>query len=579
MPPLAPPHSCTRSVAAAGKAGALILALAFALSGCRSGLFSEKNYLTRPISEEELRQIDSIDLTQQSRSKPETVDEAGARIITEVVAPATAPATIELTIEEVRAAALANNLDLKVEVLNPQIAQTTVDAEEAKFDSTFVASARRSVTDSPAVLGTESSQSTFDSYNLGVEIPLRTGGTATIDLPLSRQETNNPFALLNPAFTSDLQFSISQPLLRNAGVNVNTHSIRVAEYEKTIVDAQTKLEAIRILADAERAYWTLYAARRELQVRQEQYELAVRQLERAKRRVQAGDAAQIEVTRSESGVADTLQGIIIAAGAIQRQQRNLKRIMQRDDLPLNGPTEIVIATDPAPVSYDLDGDALAEFAVANRMEMLEEELRIAIAASTIDFTRNQKLPLVTLDYTYRINGLGSSFGRSFDQIPPHSFEDWSLGLSAQMPIGNDFAKAQYHGAVLQRLQRLATRAQREAAIRQEVYDALDFLREDWQRILAARQATILATRTFEAEQRQFDVGLRTSTDVLDAATNLADAQSQEVFALTDYQISQIDIAFATGTLLGRGRVRLDEESDTFVEEPPEGDAGESAAGP
>ena len=45
-----------------------------------------------------------------------------------------------------------------------------------------------------------------------------------------------------------------------------------------------------------------------------------------------------------------------------------------------------------------------------------------------------------------------------------------------------------------------------------------------------------------------------STDVLDAATKLADSQSAEIRALTDHQISQVDLAFATGTLLGADKV-------------------------
>jgi outer membrane protein TolC len=123
-----------------------------------------------------------------------------------------------------------------------------------------------------------------------------------------------------------------------------------------------------------------------------------------------------------------------------------------------------------------------------------------------------------------------------------------------VPIGNEAARSRVHRAILTRLQRLATREQRRLAILQEVYDALDRMDQDWQRILAARQAAILAGRTYEGEQRQFDVGLRTSTDVLDAAARLADAQSQEVRALADYQIAQVDLAFATGTLLGHDRV-------------------------
>ena len=127
-------------------------------------------------------------------------------------------------------------------------------------------------------------------------------------------------------------------------------------------------------------------------------------------------------------------------------------------------------------------------------------------------------------------------------------------------------ESRVHRAILQRLQRLATKDLRAQAIEQEVFEAIDQLEQDWQRILAARQSTILARRTYEAEQRQFEVGVRTSTDVLDAAANLADAQTREILALTDYEISQVDIAFATGTLLGHDNVHweaVDVDEDTY----------------
>jgi len=542
------PHSFFRSRPIVACVSALVLA------GCDSP-FKQKDYLLRPVTREELRDIESRDLIEQSQSPPKSVEDATRDVLTSVVSPTTAPASLDLTLADVRAAALQHNLDLRVEVISPEISAADVDAEEAKFESTFFAAARRVNTDAPTAVETEGSRSTFDSYEAGIDIPLRTGGSARVSFPLTETETNNAFSTLNPAFTSDLRFSISQPLLRNAGVNVNTHSIRVARYQDIITNARTKLEAIRILANADKAYWALYAARRELEVRQKQYELAVTQLDSAKRRVDAGDVAPIEVTRAESGVAASLENIIIAQTAIRRRQRDLKRIMNRDDLPMSGPTDIMIATEPTPVGLDLNGEALAQYAVANRMEMLELELQLAIDASTVDFQRNARLPLVTLDYSYTINGLGGSYRDSLNQMSDKDYEDWSVGLNAEIPIGNEAAKALFRQAVLIRLQRLATKDQRAAAIRQEVFDALDQLEQNWQRILAARYEALLAGRTYDAEVRQFNVGERTSTDVLDAATRLADAQSREVIALAEYEISQVDIAFATGTLLGKERVR------------------------
>jgi outer membrane protein TolC len=44
------------------------------------------------------------------------------------------------------------------------------------------------------------------------------------------------------------------------------------------------------------------------------------------------------------------------------------------------------------------------------------------------------------------------------------------------------------------------------------------------------------------------------TEVLETLTRLGDAQLREVRAVTDYQISLIDLAFATGTLLGHSHI-------------------------
>jgi len=123
-----------------------------------------------------------------------------------------------------------------------------------------------------------------------------------------------------------------------------------------------------------------------------------------------------------------------------------------------------------------------------------------------------------------------------------------------VPIGNQAAESRLRRALLSRTQRLASRDQEAAQVRQEVLVAVDQLETNWQRILAARERVISAARVVDAEIRQFNQGLRTSTDVLDAQTRLADARLSEITAITEYQIAQVDIAFATGTVLGASHV-------------------------
>lgn len=537
------------------------LAIAAFAGGCQFVPFVplEDDYARR-VSESRLRQIDQAGLERFRKAQAAaTVPAADPTKASEQQADAARSrfaglAKVDLSLEQCRADALINNLDLQVALIDPTIAAETVSQEEAKFNSAFTLQAGYQSLDEPTASTLVSAEAKNLQVTPGVRIPTRTGGTVTVDLPFTRNENNNQFSTLNPSYTSDLEFSISQPLLRGAGRRTSTAALRIAGYDQQAAASRTKLEVIRQLAAVDRSYWRLYQAKRELEVRQQQYELAVEQLGRAQRRNNAGAVAEIEVIRAQAGVSDSLQAIITSQNNVLLQQRELKRIVNQPGLEVDTASMIDPTTQPDPVEFEFDSQTLLAEALHNRMELLELELQLASDAVRIGLARNGTLPLFSLDYTYRINGLGDSFEDTFHNLKRNRFEDWTVGLSAEIPLDNEEAESRVRSAILTRLQRLASRASRELSIRQEVLNAVDTLTADWQRILAARQSVILNTRALQAEQRQFDVGSSTSTDVLDAAARLADAQSTEVAALTDYQIAQVDLAFATGTLLGASKV-------------------------
>jgi len=518
----------------------------FLLVGCEQMPAGEKYYEVK-IPPEKLRDIETLELAK--------VEESDRPDVNDVKAP---PDELELTLEQCRALAMENNLDLKVQLISPAIAAERMGEEEAKFEAAFFSNINYSKIDSPAVSFLDNitgSQRDYASTDLGVQVPLRTGGTVTFNLADRRTKTNAEQTYFNPYYGSGLSASISQPLLRNAGNRINTYALRIAEYERQITDARTKLEVIRVIAALDRVYWRLYAARKELDVRKKQYELAERLLGQARRFVESGERAQIEITRAEAGVAQQLEAIIIAENSLRDRERGLKRILNKTGLEMQTPTVLITATGPDPIRYELHKQRLVTAAVENRMEMLELELQIAEDISTIDYARNQTLPLVTLDYTYNISGLGETRSDSFDLLSDKRFEDHRFGLQLLVPLGNEVAKSRLRQAFYQRRQRLATRKNRSALIEIEVLNAVDQLEANWQRILASRQNAILSGRLFEAEKRQFELGLRTSTDVLDAQTSFADAQRAEILALAEYQIALVDLGYATGTLLGAAKVQ------------------------
>lgn len=520
-----------------------------ALSGCGTPTIEDDPKIRALTAQ--LNKVETIRLEERSSSEPVSVEKATTELTERIAEPNELAPTIELTIEEVRAAALANNLDLKVELIDPAIAKQNLDAERAKFESVFFGSTGYRRTEAPD----EASVSRSSSHEIGVELPLHTGGAVTASVPFSTSDSSD--AGFDGVSEAAVSVSFIQSLLRDAGTRINTHSIRIAGYDKHIVDARTKLAAISILANADVAYWYLYAARRELDVRREQYKLAQNQLEHARGLVESGSAAKIEIVLAEAGLAGRLEDVINAETRVLERERDLKRIMNREAMPLNSIVRIVTATEPKPLGLDLDDEAMVKAALSNRMEMAQLEFRLAIDEINVELARNRRLPRVTFDYTYRTSAQSESVGRTFERIADSSFDDHSVGLSATIPLGNEAAEARFRRARLGRLQSQFGLERRELLIRQEVYEAVNELRQNWRRILAAEQGVAAARRDYEVQQSQFQLGKRNSTDVLFSATRLGDAQLRRVGAFTEYEIAQVRLARATGTLLGYGQIQLE----------------------
>lgn len=529
-----------------------LLAFTLAAGGCMTNPFGADPLDMHTVaSPERLRSISSLVLQQapkpdDTQTTAETLEESRARFKD--------IERVDLTLDHARVSALTNNLGLSATLVSPTIAAERVSEEEGRFEAVFTLGASLNDSDNATASTLSSSQSNTRSITPGVTVPLRTGGSLSITLPVSRFENDNSFSTLNPSYSSDLNFSLSHNLLRGAGRRAATHSIRLAEYDRQISESQSKLEVIRTLADVDRAYWRLYASVRALEVVEQQHAVAVAQLERAVRREKAGSGTQVDIVRAQSGVADRVEQIIRAQNDVQLGERALKVLLNLPGLDADSQTHFELTSPPDPVEYAFDGATLSQAAIENRMELLEIELQLARDAASIAFAENQKLPLVAMQYTYRINGLGNDLDNSVDTLTRNHFESWSIGLNAEIPLGNEQRSASLAQSILSRLQRLATRDAREQSITREVYDAMDQLSSTWNRILAAREAVLLSARVLEAEQRQFDVGRSTTTDVLDADANLADARLTEIRAIVEYQIAQIDLAVATGTLLGQSKV-------------------------
>ncbi len=110
---------------------------AILLSGC-THIREKKDYYTYTAPPEKLREIETLELKETKEEEILKFDPDEKE-----------SAELAVSLEECRALTLENNLDLKVELINPAIAAERVSQEEAQFEATFSANMIYSKTNSP----------------------------------------------------------------------------------------------------------------------------------------------------------------------------------------------------------------------------------------------------------------------------------------------------------------------------------------------------------------------------------------------------------------------------------------------
>lgn len=154
---------------------------------------------------------------------------------------------LHLSIEEAIAIALERNLDLLVSRNSYQDSVFGVQDARGFFDLQLTAGVSASDDESPTVSELEGADVLAQEgrqWSLGLAQPTPIGGEASLDWVNSRLETNDEFAIINPAFQSGLTLGYTQPLLEGFGRTVARNEILVAQQNREIGRGQFEAQVI-----------------------------------------------------------------------------------------------------------------------------------------------------------------------------------------------------------------------------------------------------------------------------------------------------------------------------------------------
>src|SRR6185295_12563015 len=199
--------------------------------------------------------------------------------------------TISLADAAIRA--LQHNLDISISRQTKASRLADIIVEQSRFDPTLSVNGQFNRSVSPLnrpVFGfsrpTLNEIQVFDQQTQSVTFDattnLLTGGN--VDLNYSPTRTNVAGAqgcfgqpittpgctggsfLFNPSWTGGLALTLTQPLLRNAGIDVTKTFIRVAQNNATVEEHVFRDRVLTVLATVEQTYWEVVFANENLKV-------------------------------------------------------------------------------------------------------------------------------------------------------------------------------------------------------------------------------------------------------------------------------------------------------------------------
>ncbi len=484
----------------------------------------------------------------------------------------------ELSLQDAITLALQNNLDLQIEKYNPEVSDTQIAYQKGIFYPTFSSNIQSESSTTPAssdLQGAEQISEKNINYNFAVNYLSIYGTNASISFQNTRNDTNSIFITLNPSYYSSLNFTITQPLLKNFGKDNVQYLYIQSKNSKLISDENYRQKIIDIILATQQAYWDTVYAYENYEVKKYSLELAKKLLKDTETQVEVGSLAPIEILTAKADVATREEQLIAAENLITKAENILKSLIDNNDDPQLLIYRIKPTSKPDFEKPEFNYNELVEKALKNRPELSIADITIKAKEEDEKYYKNKLLPDLNLKFNLGLNGIGGEriiysgdffdrkkigsipggYSDALEQLFGADYRNWSLGFEFIYPIFGKQEKANYLKAQLEKDKAILTKKKIRQQIIIEIENALRNIEYSFKRIEAAKVATELQYEKLKAEEKKLEVGLSTNFYVLKYQEDLSIAKSNELAAITEYNKAIAQLEHAISSPLPNGKIQ------------------------
>ncbi len=457
----------------------------------------------------------------------------------------------------------AENKTIRSKQTDSRIAATGVDRAMSAFQPTVSVSAVRGISETKNSfeedlvrkdLGIYRRES--NDYNLGLTQLLSSGAKLELKTSLSNYVTNNN--LLDPGrppgvYDAKTQygFTITQPLMRDAGSEVTMARVNVAKLDTTSAEHTARETETSVVAETAMAYHELTLAQQRVVAAREKIQNAQRLLLEARAMNVAGrlpdaDVWEVEnaLSRYKAGLSEALQG--------ERERSNRLRttILSVAALDVNNlrtadamPAVMVLKVSPQ--------DAL-NVALLRRDDYLMRKVQVEREAVQVSYSENQMKPRVDLVASYAKGALEYTNAITSWPNGASDYPTWSMGLQMSLPLGkNRQAQADIEAAMLRQTDAALALKALEVQIANDIDTSFSMLNSALERWQLWSDVHAREIQQLEAEKLKFAAGRSDVREILlreeRVVNSLLSTQEQQLA----FARAELMLQAAQGTLLDR----------------------------
>lgn len=486
---------------------------------------------------------------------------------------------IELSLRAYLELVMSNNPDVNLQKLAIIEQQNNIQRAYSPFDPSVIADFRANRSTTPSIdqlQGADVRSRLNQTGGFTYSQSLDTGTDYAIGYTGGKFADNSQFANFNPSITQNLQFTVSQNLLRGRGRYVQRIPIMVAQSRLAQTEEQVRERVLTLIFQAESSYWNAINAREQLKVEENNLEISRAFLEQEKRRLELGAISPLDIFQPEQNFANAQVRVTQERYRLQQFEDAVRRWIGADLHPdfRHYPLELTEPVEPRFYMEIPDPEEVVDRALRNRPELEQTRRALQIDDLNIKGATNDIRPDLSINANYSSqgrsgnffdrSGLGGSvvevipggFPQAFDQLFQFRFPTYGFGLTLQLPLRNRRAAADLANTAIQKKRNLYTLRSDEQTVRLEVLQAISGVELSKAAVNQAKIALGFAQKRLDAEQKKYDLGVNTAFFVLQAQNDLVDSQAQVLAQAIAYRRSLLTLLQATGELLGARSIAL-----------------------